>query len=169
MKNWIILLIIVSIGISGCVSHSEQSEVTSTIPTITPNLRCHDVFFQIVDQNNTPIEGAYITANYDENLYNEITTRNCLNNLKGYTDSNGNWDFWMNGSIEYNITILSKSLVLVNEIHPTNSEYQIIMIPTPTLTPTPIPTKTKSGQEYGRTWVNDLVDWACPLQNMVKC
>ena len=94
----------------------------------------HSVTFQIVDQNNNPLPN--ITVSYRDPSYSTDL-------LFGYTDDNGITGFIMDGSMQYNITVVNPETGVTRSygISPLNSSYRLYLFPpTVTLPPTPQPT-----------------------------
>jgi len=174
MKNaLIIVLIFLFLLFTGCTSQSEISSNPSISDSAnTPNLRLHNVLFQVVYDNGTPLERVYITADYDSSAYNSITILNAQNNLKGYTDENGNWTFLMNGSIRYNISVsnIRGENMYNTKISPTNLEYQLKVLPIPKITEAPKPKITKTDWESISEKQLRYISWICPfIRDFYKC
>ena len=145
MKKYLLLLIsvIALMLFAGCLSSTNESGISTN--TDSPENAVHDlhnVHFHLVDQNNTPIEHAFIIANFNSTEYpNESIS---LNELKSFTDPNGNLTFVMKSSIEYNITVsnLFDHVSRSETIHPTDVDYIWHITPFPTPSPTPTWTNT---------------------------
>lgn len=139
MKKIIQKLLILTVAIilsAGCTSPTDNT--TSSPTTAIRDL--HNVKFHLVDQNETPIYNAFITANYNSSAY--PPELNAPNNNRGYTDEYGNLSFVMRGSIQYDFTVsnLHDKQEIITTITPTAVEYSLQI--KPTVGPTPVPTRT---------------------------
>jgi hypothetical protein len=128
----IIILIVTLILLPGCISQSntQTNDQDSNLPTGSVR-DLHTVNFHFVDQNDTPIDHALVSA----------TDNSSTNSLKCYTDENGNLSFVMRGSIQYNITVsnLRDGQARGVFLFPTDTEYTWPITPIPTPTPKPDP------------------------------
>jgi hypothetical protein len=174
MKNaLIIVLIFLFILFTGCASQPESSSHSGISDSAnTQNLKLHNVLFQVVNDNDTPLERVYITAEYDSSAYNSITILNAQNNMKGYTDENGYWTFLMNGSILYNISVsnIRGENIYNHKISPTNLEYQLKVLPIPKITEAPKLKVTKTDWESISEKQLGYISWICPfIRDFYKC
>jgi hypothetical protein len=137
--------VLIFLFLSGCVSDTEKPEISEQeIPQTLIIRDLHNVKIHLVDQNNTPIYNAFITANYNSSAHpNNLNTPN---NNRGYTDENGNLTFVMRGSVQYNLTVsnLPDRREIFSSITPTAIEYSLQIESTPTQLQTPVPTRTNS-------------------------
>lgn len=139
----ILFLMLVVIFSAGCTSQTDNlTNSENSIPPTTAVRDLHNVKFHLVDQNNTPIDNALITANYNSSAYPPES--NAPNNNRGYTDEYGNLSFVMRASIQYDLTVsnLHDKQEIITTITPTAVEYSLQI--KPTVAPTPVPTRTNS-------------------------
>jgi hypothetical protein len=164
MKNKILKLLILLILIIctiGCTSQTENptnSEKTN-LQTITVR-DLHNVKFHLVDQNNTPIYGVYVTANYNSTEY--PNTLNTPIDNRAYTDEYGNLSFVMRGSIKYEISAsnLRDGYTRTVMINPTGIEYLWPITPIPTSSP--VPTRTNEWTNYqNNNWIFQTAKGIC--------
>lgn len=157
----LLFLIILSL-FTGCSSQTESSTNSNDMSPSPTVKDLHNVNFHLVDQNNTPIYNAYITANFNSTDYPDQL--NTPNNNRGYTDEYGNYSFVMRGSVKYNVTVSNLKNEQIQNIglNPTDSEYIWRITPKPT--PSPEPVKTNEWDHFNdNNWFLKFAKSVCSV------